>query len=519
MQKLIRGAMLALSLSIFLSPVFASALSIGDLQAKLQVLLAQIKVLQGQSSGMVAGASTTGCPIITVRLEKGMTHSQVVVLKKFLMNEGLMAENSYTTYFGSLTETALQKWQCKKGIVCSGSPSSTGYGATGPATRVALQNCMSPSAMPAASQSTLQSVNGSTTISATADVPTATYMWTTDAWSLCTNGAKTRTVSCVSSQNQIVADTFCTGTKPTTVQSCTRVATQPVSCTFNGQPVADGQSITAYQTPTIAVGVRCVAELRTCTNGVLSGTFSYASCGTSAFSMNYPKSGYTYSGITGMFTHQSGQIWTPDSNGTPGVFSHQTVWSHEGEVAHDHEGRDPVNWNNLAMRDYEEFIRKDGWIIQSGWTLDGENQFLPIRTKSVLFYWHPNTPQQVVFDITDTFKGGPAPYALEEIPSADYAFKVEAELWDTWTNKKIYDYTDYQIWHPPATRDTVFLGPKTAIMQEEYSSVYWADGRATSTSDSIHRDHTMAVGIGYGSRIYDYANGGWVAGTKYTWQW
>ena len=59
---------------------------------------------------------------------------------------------------------------------------------------------------------------------------TTTYSWNTGAWGLCparsypncTNGAQTqtRTVSCMRSDGVVVADTFCTGAKPTTSQSC-----------------------------------------------------------------------------------------------------------------------------------------------------------------------------------------------------------------------------------------------------------------------------------------------------------
>lgn len=52
----------------------------------------------------------------------------------------------------------------------------------------------------------------------------------------------------------------------------------PQSCLFNGQTIADGQTITAYQSSTVPGGQSCMSEVQTCTNGVLSGTFQYASC-------------------------------------------------------------------------------------------------------------------------------------------------------------------------------------------------------------------------------------------------
>jgi hypothetical protein len=51
-----------------------------------------------------------------------------------------------------------------------------------------------------------------------------------------------------------------------------------IDCTFNGQTVADGASVTAYQSSSPDAFFGCVAQLRTCTKGVLSGTFTHASC-------------------------------------------------------------------------------------------------------------------------------------------------------------------------------------------------------------------------------------------------
>lgn len=54
----------------------------------------------------------------------------------------------------------------------------------------------------------------------------------------------------------------------------------PISqgCTFNGQTVNSGSSITAYQSASVAQGQQCVSESRTCTNGALSGSYGNATC-------------------------------------------------------------------------------------------------------------------------------------------------------------------------------------------------------------------------------------------------
>jgi len=50
-------------------------------------------------------------------------------------------------------------------------------------------------------------------------VPPVTYAWETGTWGVCTR-TQSRTVSCVSSAGETVADSNCTATKPTTSQSC-----------------------------------------------------------------------------------------------------------------------------------------------------------------------------------------------------------------------------------------------------------------------------------------------------------
>lgn len=57
-------------------------------------------------------------------------------------------------------------------------------------------------------------------------------------------------------------------------------ASQPPTqgCTFSGQPVANGASVTAYQSTSVPAGSVCASESRTCSNGVLSGSYVHATC-------------------------------------------------------------------------------------------------------------------------------------------------------------------------------------------------------------------------------------------------
>ncbi len=57
--------------------------------------------------------------------------------------------------------------------------------------------------------------------------------------------------------------------------------TQPpvqANCTFNGQTVANGNPVTAYQSASVPFGSTCASQSRVCTNGNLSGTYTFSSC-------------------------------------------------------------------------------------------------------------------------------------------------------------------------------------------------------------------------------------------------
>lgn len=90
-------------------------------------------------------------------------------------------------------------------------------------------------------------------------------------------------------QTRTCSDGTLSGTA--TFASCSVNA--PASCMFNGQTIASGQNVTAYLAATVAYGSTCSQQTRTCTNGTLSGTYTYSSC-----SVNAPASctmdGHTY---------------------------------------------------------------------------------------------------------------------------------------------------------------------------------------------------------------------------------
>jgi len=54
--------------------------------------------------------------------------------------------------------------------------------------------------------------------------------------------------------------------------------TAPANCTFNGNSVSNGDAVTAFSASTVAFGETCQSQTRTCSNGVLSGSYQAAGC-------------------------------------------------------------------------------------------------------------------------------------------------------------------------------------------------------------------------------------------------
>ena len=90
--------------------------------------------------------STPVSSVFNIDLQKGSYDLEVKQLQEFLNTDpntqisstGEGSPGNETTFFGSLTEKAVQKFQTKHGIVSSGTPDTTGFGRIGPKTRQKL---------------------------------------------------------------------------------------------------------------------------------------------------------------------------------------------------------------------------------------------------------------------------------------------------------------------------------------------------------------------------------------------
>ena len=85
--------------------------------------------------------------------------------------------------------------------------------------------------------------------------------------------SSTATNSCVS-QNRVCTNGVLSGT----YQYASCAVGQPASCLFNGMTIPNGGSIPAYAGTNLAYGQMCQGQTRVCSSGALSGSYTYTSC-------------------------------------------------------------------------------------------------------------------------------------------------------------------------------------------------------------------------------------------------
>lgn len=112
------------------------------------------------------------------------------------------------------------------------------------------------------------------------------YTWTVGDWGSCsatgcgTMGTQTRPVQCIDENSNVVNDVNCTGPRPADSQPCTSnvCSACTLSATLGGGQIPHQGTVTAFQASSVPFGQACQSEVRTCNNGVLSGSYQYSSC-------------------------------------------------------------------------------------------------------------------------------------------------------------------------------------------------------------------------------------------------
>lgn len=116
-----------------------------------------------------------GLTMITSSLDLGARGANVTYLQQFLATDTTVyPEGLVTGYYGSLTQAAVQRFQCKQSIVCSGTAASTGYGRVGPRTLAAINAMIGGSGTSDVSAPVMSRPVVSTTTTS------ATVTWTTN---------------------------------------------------------------------------------------------------------------------------------------------------------------------------------------------------------------------------------------------------------------------------------------------------------------------------------------------------
>lgn len=189
-----------------------------------------------------------------------------------------------TGYFGPLTEHAVQSWQSMHQIVSSGTAQSTGYGSVGPKTRAAITQAQLSSQVSTQATST-QSTTGAGDLSFYNQ--TSCFfngLWVTDGTHV---SAYRASMPAAGSSCELETRTCTHGVLSGSYayNSCTPPSNGgeflgggPKSCVLSTRTVESGQTVTAYKDATVASGGTCVSEVRTCTNGTLSGSYANLQC-------------------------------------------------------------------------------------------------------------------------------------------------------------------------------------------------------------------------------------------------
>ena len=79
---------------------------------------------------------------LTHTLYRGLKEAQVITLQQFLISRSYLAAGTDSGLFDNATEMAVKKFQCDQGIVCQGTPSTTGFGSVDEPTRTRINSSL-----------------------------------------------------------------------------------------------------------------------------------------------------------------------------------------------------------------------------------------------------------------------------------------------------------------------------------------------------------------------------------------
>lgn len=212
------------------------------------ILLLVVTLLQG-----VSAQTTLYCPVLSYNLSNSsgttdsMVNGQVTELQKFLRSYYNLtnAQLVITGIFDGSTKTYVTNFQQDNGLVPTGIIGS-------------VSRSKIASLCPSSSSVYKGEVSSSTTTTQSTNTTANLQILN----SFCAVGA----LQIISLNNKNYLECYV----PTTQ-----------SCLYNGQTIVHGSSVSAFQSPTVVSPSTCVQEVRTCNNGVLSGSYLNQSCSVS----------------------------------------------------------------------------------------------------------------------------------------------------------------------------------------------------------------------------------------------
>ncbi len=232
--------------------------------------------------------------------------------------------------------------------------------------------------------------------------------------------------------------------------------------------------------------------------------FQSAAVYSQSLDINYSKSNLLYSDFTQMFNKRAGAFHTQNME-----YGGQFAWLPIGNQR-------SIVYYSTEDKYQETFGLRGDWIVSEGWDSTPQpgivdNYF--VRTQSAYVnlngQWH---------DITSKFKDGPKPYAIQNLPSTDYALYVVADVIQYRNGVEIAksSFIWYVHYSAPQTTDTLFVGRQLGLRQyEEYIAYKYHDftqpvSKATQSQVSCH-------GLGYACWQID--SSGNVRGVPHYWNW
>ena len=153
MKKIVIAFSFLFAISFVSGPYVADAVTTNDSQSQIEYLQGLITKLQAQLDALLSGKEVEQtvlpakevisvpplyCPPIERLLSVGSEGDDVKGLQEFLSSTGDYTYGEITGYYGPITQSAVQRFQARAGVVSSGDPGSTGYGVFGPLTQKAI---------------------------------------------------------------------------------------------------------------------------------------------------------------------------------------------------------------------------------------------------------------------------------------------------------------------------------------------------------------------------------------------